>query len=130
MSNQNLLFLSSDYCKNESLSIIDKQIIVFLKERGHEIINLDYFKNRAASQVYEQTLGLLKTKPLVIAIIKQPVVLSLVLIAAAIFKNCPTFVFCQDKYLTEFKSITSTYLHVYEFKKIENIVNTLKLLRL
>ena len=131
MSNPGILFLTNSYGQANSLGQVETAVISFLTERGHQILNLKQFGLTAKSAVYEQTLALLKTSQLIVAVLSKPQALPLILLAQALVKQHTVIVFTDKEDLYEnLRAVTNKQLHLYYRATTDSIINTLKLFQL
>ncbi len=131
MSNPGILFLTNSYGQANSLGPVETAVISFLTERGHQILNLKQFGLTAQSAVYEQTLALIKHRPLVVAIMDKPAVLPLILLTQSLMNKQTVIVFSSNHDLFQnLKAVTYKQLHCYHQASVDEIINTLKLFQL
>lgn len=130
MSNLNTLYLNDSYGHGQELTLLDKHIIAFLTGRGNQVSNLSLYSHRSGREIFERTLSLLKTKPLLIAVVNEVYVLPITLIALSFQQACRTVVFCSKKSYLQFELLTNKNLNLYPLLDKEQIINTLKLYQL
>lgn len=114
--------------QNLPLDLITKQIVAFLMERNIAVLNQNLLICEFSSQLFEQSLSVIKKADLGIFILNSNNLLQTFILSQMLYRKTKCLVFINnDKLYKQIRTITYANLYSYQYKTLSDITNTLKL---